>query len=56
MPCIDNRGGSVHVYTSYFWRPMKGEAAGDNVYAKLRISRVATELYQQLLYLWVQDR
>ncbi|WCT13350.1 glycosyl hydrolase family 28-related protein [Mucilaginibacter jinjuensis] len=44
MPGIDNRGGSVHVYTSYFSRPMTGEAAGDNVYAKLRTSRVSTEL------------
>ncbi|GEO11761.1 glycoside hydrolase family 55 protein [Segetibacter aerophilus] len=43
-PAIDNRGGKVHVYSSYFAQKMPGEASGDNVYAKLHSSEVSTEL------------
>ncbi|MEX2370186.1 MAG: glycosyl hydrolase family 28-related protein [Bacteroidales bacterium] len=43
-PGIDNRGGKVHVYTSYFAHPMEGTAARDNVYAKLHKTGTAIEL------------
>ena len=43
-PGIDNRGGKVHVYTSYFANPMTGEATGDNVYSKLHSTGVSIEL------------
>ncbi|MDR2040254.1 MAG: poly(beta-D-mannuronate) C5 epimerase [Bacteroidales bacterium] len=43
-PGIDNRGGKVHVYTTFFAQRMTGEAAGDNVYAKLHETGVSTEL------------
>jgi hypothetical protein len=43
-PGIDNRGGKVHVYTSYFARKMTGETTGDNVYAKLHPTGVSIEL------------
>jgi hypothetical protein len=43
-PGIDARGGKAHVYTSYFSQRMTGEAAGDNVYAKLHPTGVAIEL------------
>jgi hypothetical protein len=43
-PGIDNRGGKVHVYTSYFSNKMAGEATGDNVYAKLHPTGVSIEL------------
>lgn len=43
-PGIDNQGGKVHVYTSYFANPMRGEATGDNVYAKLHATGVSIEL------------
>lgn len=43
-PGIDNRGGNVHVYSSYFSDKMTGEASGDNVYAKLRNTGGSIEL------------
>lgn len=43
-PGIDNRGGKVHVYTSYFAQPMPGNGTGDFVYAKLHESGVSIEL------------
>ena len=43
-PGIDNRGGKVHVYSSYFAQKMTGEATGDNVYAKLHPTGVSIEL------------
>jgi len=43
-PGIDNRGGKVHVYSSYFAHKMTGEATGDNVYAKLYKTGVSIEL------------
>jgi hypothetical protein len=43
-PGIDDRGGKAHVYTSFFARKMAGEAAGDNVYAKLHPTGVSIEL------------
>jgi hypothetical protein len=43
-PGIDNRGGKVHVYTSYFSTRMTGDATGDNVYAKLLPTGVSIEL------------
>jgi hypothetical protein len=43
-PGIDNRGGKVHVYTSYFARRMAGDPTGDNVYAKLHPTGVSIEL------------
>ncbi len=43
-PGIDNRGGKVHVYASYFAHRMTGEATGDNVYAKLHATGVSIEL------------
>ena len=43
-PGIDNRGGKVHVYSSYFAQKMTGEATGDNVYAKLHAAGVSIEL------------
>lgn len=43
-PGIDNRSGKVHVYSSFFAQRMPGEAAGDNVYAKLHAVNVSTEL------------
>ncbi|MDF1572924.1 MAG: glycosyl hydrolase family 28-related protein [Bacteroidales bacterium] len=43
-PGIDNRGGKVHVYTSYFAHPMEGAAKGDNVYARLHKTGRAIEL------------
>ncbi|MHB8207714.1 glycosyl hydrolase family 28-related protein [Mucilaginibacter sp.] len=43
-PGIDNRGGKVHVYTSFFARKMTGVATGDNVYSKLHATGVSIEL------------
>jgi hypothetical protein len=43
-PGIDNRGGKVHVYSSYFAQKMPGEATGDSVYAKQHTVNVVTEL------------
>lgn len=43
-PGIDNRGGKVHVYSSYFAHKMAGEGTGNNVYAKLHATGVSTEL------------
>jgi hypothetical protein len=43
-PAIDDRGGKVHVYTTYFAQRMTGEATGDNVYAKLLPTGVSIEL------------
>jgi hypothetical protein len=43
-PGIDNRGGKVHLYSSYFAHKMPGEATGDNVYAKLQATGISTEL------------
>jgi hypothetical protein len=43
-PGIDNRGGKVHVYSSYFAQKMPGEATGDNVYAKLHAAGISIEL------------
>jgi hypothetical protein len=43
-PGIDNRGGKVHVYSSYFAQKMSGEATGDNVYAKLHTAGISIEL------------
>jgi len=43
-PGIDNMGGKVHVYSSYFAQRMPGGATGDNVYAKLHPKGVSIEL------------
>jgi len=43
-PGIDDRGGKVHVYTSYFARRMMGDATGDNVYVKLQPAGFSIEL------------
>ncbi|HKB45472.1 MAG TPA: hypothetical protein VKC90_13825, partial [Chitinophagaceae bacterium] len=43
-PAIDNRGGTTHVYSSYFAQRMQGETGGDNVYAKLLPTANSTEL------------
>jgi len=43
-PGIDNRGGKVHVYSSYFSHKMPGEATGDNVYTKLPATGISIEL------------
>lgn len=43
-PGIDNRGGTAHVYSSYFAQRMPGEATGANVYTKLHATGVSTEL------------
>lgn len=43
-PAVDNRGGKVHVYSSYFAQRMQGEITGDNVYAKLLPAAVSTEV------------
>jgi hypothetical protein len=43
-PGIDNRGGKAYIYSSYFAQRMAGEAAGDNVYVKLHLAGVSTEL------------
>jgi hypothetical protein len=54
-PGIDNRGGKVHVYSSYFAQRMTGDertlreisgaaAKGDNVYAKLHATGISIEL------------
>jgi hypothetical protein len=43
-PAIDNRGGKVYVYSSYFAQRMPIEATGDNVYARLPATGVSTEL------------
>jgi hypothetical protein len=43
-PGIDNRGGKVHVYTSYFAHKMKGKLTGNKVYAKLHATGVSIEL------------
>ena len=43
-PGIDNRGGKVHVYTSYFSTKMIGETTGDNVYVKLHPTGGSIEL------------
>ena len=43
-PAIDNRGGKVYVYSSYFAQKMPMEATGDNVYARLHATGVSTEL------------
>ena len=42
-PAIDNRGGKVHVYTSYFAQKTTGETP-DDVYAKLHSTATAIEL------------
>lgn len=36
MPGVDVRGGSAHVYTSYFAQPFAGDPMGDNVYIRLQ--------------------
>ena len=43
-PAVDNRGGQVHVYSSYFAQRMPIGATGDNVYARLHVTGVSTEL------------
>jgi hypothetical protein len=43
-PAIDNRGGKVNVYSSYFAQRMMGEATGTNVYVKQHAAGVSTEL------------
>jgi pectin methylesterase-like acyl-CoA thioesterase len=43
-PGIDNKGGKVYVYSSYFAQRMPGEATGDNVYAELHATGVSIEL------------
>ena len=43
-PGIDNRGGKVHMYSSYFAQRMQGEATGDNVYSKLHTTGISTEM------------
>ena len=43
-PAIDNRGGKVYVYSSYFAQRMPIEATGDNVYARLHATGVSIEL------------
>jgi len=40
---IDNRGGTAHVYTSYFSRPLPAEIP-EMVYAKLHENGISTEL------------
>jgi len=44
VPAIDNRGGSVRVYSSYFAQRMPIEATANNVYAKLHANAVSVEL------------
>ena len=43
-PGVDNRGGKVHVYSSFFAQPLTGETAGDNVYARLHATGTSIEL------------
>jgi hypothetical protein len=43
-PAIDNKGGKVNVYSSYFARKMSGDPTGDNVYARLHAAGIAIEL------------
>ncbi|ANI89983.1 poly(beta-D-mannuronate) C5 epimerase [Arachidicoccus ginsenosidimutans] len=43
-PGIDDRGGNVHVYSSYFSHRMTGGSTGDNVYAKLHTTGDSLEL------------
>jgi hypothetical protein len=43
-PAIDNKGGKINVYSSYFARKMSGDATGDNVYARLHATGIAIEL------------
>jgi len=43
-PGIDNRGGKVFVFSSYFANRMTGEPVQDNVYVKLHTTGVSTEL------------
>jgi len=43
-PGVDVRGGSVHVYSSYFAQPFAGDPAGDNVYVRLQSTGRSIEL------------
>lgn len=43
-PAIDNRGGKVNVYSSYFAQRMQGEATGNNVYVRQHATSVSTEV------------
>jgi hypothetical protein len=43
-PGVDVRGGSAHVYSSYFAQPLTGVPAGDNVYVRLRSTGKSIEL------------
>jgi PHD/YefM family antitoxin component YafN of YafNO toxin-antitoxin module len=43
-PGIDNRGGKVHVYTSYFALRTTGDVTRDRVYAKLHKTGISIEL------------
>lgn len=44
IPGIDVRGGSAHIYSSYFAQPFKGDPAGDNVYVRLETTGRSIEL------------
>ncbi len=43
-PGIDARGGTAHVYTTYFAQKMTGELTGESVYAKLHPTGNSIEL------------
>ena len=43
-PGVDVRGGSAHVYSSYFAQPFAGDPAGDNVYVRLQSTGRSIEL------------
>ena len=43
-PGVDVRGGSAHVYSSYFAQPFAGDPAGENVYVRLQSTGQSIEL------------
>ena len=43
-PGVDVRGGSAHVYSSYFAQPFAGDPAGENVYVRLQSTGRSIEL------------
>ncbi|MEI9946304.1 MAG: glycosyl hydrolase family 28-related protein [Chitinophagaceae bacterium] len=43
-PAIDNIGGKVNVYSSYFAQRMPGEASANNVYVRQHATGVSTEV------------
>jgi hypothetical protein len=43
-PGVDVRGGSAHVYSSYFAQPFAGDPVGDNVYVRLQSTGRSIEL------------